>query len=216
MPRKCVVCNKLYTSGSDDSFHSFPKDEVRKKLWLNACKMRLHLPSHKICKDHFLPEHYLPSGYLKSNAIPFIETASKDTESSNSTSPATNLGVKPIVSTDTTGIEPADHTYYRTSSPCKNAIETLCIESIASTTTNIEPLDLCDNPSPIIQKRRRKINANTIGELSPSHFSSPENIKKHLDLVKSKFKEKQVENANLKKLIKRLKKKLTAYESVIR
>lgn len=57
-------------------YFSFPKDEVRKKLWLKACKIKLCLPSNKICGDHFLPKHYSHSGYLLKNAVPFLASTS--------------------------------------------------------------------------------------------------------------------------------------------
>lgn len=62
--------------------------------------------------------------------------------------------------------------------------------------------------SPSESRKRKILNASTIGALSPSHFSSPRKAKTHLDMVKYKFKEKQVQNNNLKKQIKRLKKKI--------
>lgn len=186
MTRKCVVCNKLYIKGSDETFHSFPKDEVRKKLWLKACKIKLCLPSNKICGDHFLPKHYSHSGYLLKNAVPFLASTSTD-------------------------IQPLD--YEGTSSPCSSLMKSSCIESIVSTSKDVEPLDYpmmnCTiTYSPCQSPKRKIFNANTIGVLSPSHFSSPRNAKRHLDMVKCKFKEKQVQNSNLKKQIKRLKQKI--------
>lgn len=37
----------------------------------------------------------------------------------------------------------------------------------------------------------------------------------HLDMVKHKYKEKQIENHNLKKKIKRLENKLTSYDDLV-
>lgn len=64
------------------------------------------------------------------------------------------------------------------------------------------------NYSPSQSPKRKIFNATTIGALSPSHFSSPRKAKTHLDMVKDKFKEKQVQNNNLKRQIGRLKKKI--------
>lgn len=196
MTRKCVVCNKLYSKGSEESFHSFPKDEVRRKIWLKACKIKLCLPSNKICGDHFLPKYFLPSGYLNKNAVPSLTSTITDTE-------------------------PSD--YHSTSSPCPSPIECSWIEPkiepkaepIASTSTDIDYLDhsmvtstINSSPCQSPLQRKRILNPTTIGVLSPSHFSSPREAKRHLDMVKYKFKEKQVQNTNLKKQIKRLKKKV--------
>lgn len=77
---------------------------------------------------------------------------------------------------------------------------------------DIEPLDYPIENSTITcspKSRKRKIfNSSTVGDLSPSHFSSPRKAKRHLDMVKNRFKEKQVQNGNLKKQIYRLKKKI--------
>ncbi|XP_060877392.1 uncharacterized protein LOC132950159 isoform X2 [Metopolophium dirhodum] len=283
MTRKCVVCNKLYIKGSDETFHSFPKDEIRKKMWLKACKIKLCLPSNKICGDHFLPEHYLLSGYLSKDAVPFLAATSTDIKPVDyqSTSrpcpiPMKLSCIKPIASTSTdkpleyqgtsrpcprpcpipmklSFIEHIDFTsidkpldYQGTSRPCPKPcpipMKISCIEPITSTSTDkplndqctsshcpipmkssrVKPIaftstdiELLDHPivncslTDCPESRKRKIlNASTIGQLSPSHFSSPRKAKTHLDMVKNKFKEKQVQNSNLKKQIYRLKKKI--------
>jgi predicted nuclease with TOPRIM domain len=59
------------------------------------------------------------------------------------------------------------------------------------------------------------LNANSIGVLSPSHFRTPRKAKRHLDMVKNKYREKQIQNENLKKQIKRLKKKLNTYDDLV-
>uniref|UniRef100_A0A2S2QR85 THAP-type domain-containing protein n=1 Tax=Sipha flava TaxID=143950 RepID=A0A2S2QR85_9HEMI len=149
--------------------------------------MQLYLPSDKICDDHFLPENYLPSGYLKNNAVPFLASIS-------------------------TNIEPLDHTYSDSPSHMKR----LCAEPIVYTNTDVKPLDyhgtssLCQSPI-----KRKVLNANSIGVLSPSHFRTPRKAKRHLDMVKNKYREKQIQNENLKKQIKRLKKKLNTYDDLV-
>jgi len=50
--------------------------KFEKKLWFKACKIKLCLPSNKICGDHFLPKHYSQSGYLLTNAVPFLASTS--------------------------------------------------------------------------------------------------------------------------------------------
>ncbi|XP_025195419.1 uncharacterized protein LOC112594690 [Melanaphis sacchari] len=189
MTRMCVVCKKLYIKGSEKSFHSFPKNENRKQLWLKACNIKLYLPSYKICNDHFLPENYLPSGYLKKNAVPFL--ASKSTI------------IKPL-------------TYHDTSSHSPTPMKRLCVEPIVSTNTDIEPVDYHGTSNPCQSPMKRKVfNANSIGILTPSNFKTPREAKKNLDMVKNKYREKQIQNANLKKQIKRLKEKLTTYDNLV-
>jgi len=70
------------------------------------------------------------------------------------------------------------------------------------------PIENCTLTYSPESRKRKILNSSTIGALSPSHFSSPRKAKRHLDMVKNKFKEKQVQNDNLKKQIYRLKKKI--------
>ncbi|XP_008188356.1 uncharacterized protein LOC100161574 isoform X3 [Acyrthosiphon pisum] len=262
MTRKCVVCNKLYIKGSDETFHSFPKDETRKKMWLKACKIKLCLPSNKICGDHFLPEHYLLSGYLTKDAVPFLAPTSMDKPlNAQCTSSPCPIPIKlPCIERTASTSTDKPLNDQCTSSPCPIPIKLPCIERTASTSTDKPLNDQCisrpcpvpmkipciksivttstdkplndqctSSPCPIPMKsscvkpiasmntdityspesRKRKIlNSSTIGALSPSHFSSPRKAKRHLDMVKNKFKEKQVQNNNLKNKIYRLKKKI--------
>ncbi|KAF0757519.1 THAP-type domain-containing protein [Aphis craccivora] len=69
MPRKCVIC-KAYDWNNEKSFHSFPKDEGRKKLWLKACGIDLCLPSYRVCDAHFSEKDFLPNGSLNRIALP--------------------------------------------------------------------------------------------------------------------------------------------------
>ncbi|XP_003248126.1 uncharacterized protein LOC100572633 isoform X1 [Acyrthosiphon pisum] len=202
MTRKCVVCNKLYIKGSDETFHSFPKDETRKKMWLKACKIKLCLPSNKICGDHFLPEHYLLSGYLTKDAVPFLAPTSMNKPlNAQCTSSPCPIPIKlPCIERTASTSTDKPLNDQCTSSPCPIPMKSSCVKPIASMNTDI-------TYSP--ESRKRKIlNSSTIGALSPSHFSSPRKAKRHLDMVKNKFKEKQVQNNNLKNKIYRLKKKI--------
>lgn len=63
--------------------------------------------------------------------------------------------------------------------------------------------------------KRKVLNANSIGLLSLSHFRTPRKAKRHLEMVKNKYREKQIQNENLKKKIKRLKEKLTTYDDLV-
>jgi len=53
-------------------------------LWLKACGIDIHLPSYRVCEDHFSDEDLLPSGFLKSIAIP-VNINSKQPELLEST-----------------------------------------------------------------------------------------------------------------------------------
>jgi len=63
--------------------------------------------------------------------------------------------------------------------------------------------------------KRKVLNANSIGVLSPSHFRTPRKAKRHLNMVKNKYREKQIENENLKKRLKRLTEKLNTYDDLV-
>jgi len=64
-------------------------------------------------------------------------------------------------------------------------------------------------------KRRKRINADTIGILSPSHFCTPKRTKRNIQMIKNKFKQKQIQNHNLKKQVQRLSVKLKTYDELI-
>lgn len=64
-------------------------------------------------------------------------------------------------------------------------------------------------------KWRKVLNANSIGILSPNNFRTPRKAKRHLDMVKYKYNEKQIQNENLKKRVKRLKEKLHTYDDLV-
>lgn len=54
--------------------------------------------------------------------------------------------------------------------------------------------------------KRKMLNANTIGFLSPSHFRTLRKAKRYLDMVKNKYREKQIQ---------RLKDKLNTYDDFV-
>ncbi|XP_029348598.1 uncharacterized protein LOC107882805 [Acyrthosiphon pisum] len=190
MPRKCVICN-VYDRNSDQSFYSFPKDEGRKKLWLKACGIGLYLPSYRVCEAHFSNEDFLPNGYLTSIAIP-VNIKSKQPEL----------------------LESANTVFESTSQ------ETLSPEKITIVSTNsicITPKKRCSSVLPDVSssQKRKRFNPDTIGDLSPSHFNTPRKAKKNLEMVKYKFSQKQTQNVNLKKQVKRLQTKLKTYDDLI-
>jgi hypothetical protein len=64
-------------------------------------------------------------------------------------------------------------------------------------------------------KRHKHINPDTIGLLSPSHFSTPKCTKRNIQMIKNKYKQKQIQNHNLKKQIQRLSIKLKICDELI-
>jgi len=58
------------------------------------------------------------------------------------------------------------------------------------------------------QKKCTQLNVNTIGLLSPTHFSSLDRAIRHLNMIKFKYKQKQIQNHNLQRKLKRLNMKL--------
>jgi len=64
-------------------------------------------------------------------------------------------------------------------------------------------------------KRRKLMNADTTGILSPSHFSTPKRTKRNIQMIKHKYKQKQIQNHNLKKQVQRLSVKLKTYDELI-
>lgn len=64
-------------------------------------------------------------------------------------------------------------------------------------------------------RKRKRYNPDTIGDLSPSHFNTPRKAKRNVEMVKYKFSQKQTQNVNLKKQVKRLQTKLKTYDDLI-
>ncbi|KAL4107940.1 hypothetical protein QTP88_018209 [Uroleucon formosanum] len=56
----CCICKIGYTADSDVFLHKFSKDEILKRLWLDACCIKNVLPSHRICDKHFTKEITVP------------------------------------------------------------------------------------------------------------------------------------------------------------
>lgn len=66
------------------------------------------------------------------------------------------------------------------------------------------------------QKKFKRFNVNTIGLLSPTHFSSPNRAKRHLNMIKFKYQQKQIQNHNLQRKLKRLTIKMKTYDELIK
>lgn len=64
-------------------------------------------------------------------------------------------------------------------------------------------------------KRCKRLNPDTIGILSPTHFSTPKRTKRNIQMVKDKYRQKQIQNHNLKKKVQRLNAKLKTYDELI-
>lgn len=76
-----------------------------------------------------------------------------------------------------------------------------------SDTVQTTPVQL--SPS---ERKRKQMNANFVGTLSPTHFSSPNKARRHLNMVKLKYQEKQIQNHNLQKKLKKLTVKLKTFD----
>lgn len=80
----CVVpnCNSLFLTGykNNYTFHHFPKDPLKIKLWLNAIGLELvniddvkpGSSKYKICEKHFSEDNYVSNKKirLKKDAVP--------------------------------------------------------------------------------------------------------------------------------------------------
>ncbi|XP_045509102.1 uncharacterized protein LOC123704708 [Colias croceus] len=71
----CVVknCKSFWKPNSDIKFHSFPKNEVKRKKWLSIVPIKGKMYQHaRICSLHFKPEDYDPGKkFLLKNVVPF-------------------------------------------------------------------------------------------------------------------------------------------------
>ena len=75
MVQTCVAynCGQRHNKG-DPPFHRFPKNVVRRKRWIVACRFENYEPSKndRICSNHFLQSDYKSSGRLNNDAVPSI------------------------------------------------------------------------------------------------------------------------------------------------
>jgi len=69
---ECLITIIINLPTNHHVYNRFPKDEVLKKLWLDACCFKQILPSHRICNNHFTKESFNESGYLSKKAVPFV------------------------------------------------------------------------------------------------------------------------------------------------
>ncbi|XP_069181919.1 THAP domain-containing protein 5-like [Procambarus clarkii] len=71
-------CKERFVKGGSITFHSFPKDENQRKLWINALRRYKFVPntSTRICSKHFendcFDEEKFGGRWLKKNAVPTI------------------------------------------------------------------------------------------------------------------------------------------------
>ncbi|XP_026820328.1 THAP domain-containing protein 2-like [Rhopalosiphum maidis] len=78
MVNSCVVCYANSDNSKSVSFHKFPQDEIRKKLWIKILGLKDRKKpitrSHKVCSKHFSPESFsfnsTEKKILYSDAIP--------------------------------------------------------------------------------------------------------------------------------------------------
>ncbi|XP_025199757.1 uncharacterized protein LOC112597772 isoform X2 [Melanaphis sacchari] len=73
---KCVVCGnnsqKTRYTRPQVIYHSFPKNEYRRKKWLKTLGITVCHDWHRVCSDHFLKTDYKPdkTRHLRPNTIP--------------------------------------------------------------------------------------------------------------------------------------------------
>ncbi|XP_060846906.1 THAP domain-containing protein 2-like [Rhopalosiphum padi] len=78
MVNTCVVCYATSDNSKSVSFHKFPQNEARKKLWIEILGLkdrnRPITKNHKVCSKHFAPESYssraVEKRTLYSDAVP--------------------------------------------------------------------------------------------------------------------------------------------------
>lgn len=91
MPMRCVVkgCPNKFTKTKGVAYHTIPKDEERRKLWLLNCDEDVNLSSARICSKHFNECDYhrdlqaellgtTPKNLLTSIAIPSFNLPNKE------------------------------------------------------------------------------------------------------------------------------------------
>ncbi|GLH13650.1 uncharacterized protein GBIM_18179 [Gryllus bimaculatus] len=74
----CFGCNEKYVKGGGVTFHSFPKDEARKKVWVQKLRRENFTPTKfsKVCSKHFeencFDREKFGGVWLKADAVPTI------------------------------------------------------------------------------------------------------------------------------------------------
>ncbi|VVC31459.1 Hypothetical protein CINCED_3A012491 [Cinara cedri] len=69
---KCILCSNSTTKSSSVTYHTFPRNLVRRNQWVEHLKVGKCFDWQRICSDHFLDEDFKPGDkrLLRSNAIP--------------------------------------------------------------------------------------------------------------------------------------------------
>ncbi|KAF0718665.1 THAP-type domain-containing protein, partial [Aphis craccivora] len=208
---KCVVCLVDFDKTSERKFHKFPNDEIKKNKWMVACNIKLLLPSYTVCSDHFLSQDYNLKGILKKDAIPKRNgkllkqfTTDVDEKMQYNSESSTPKRLKTTLSSQHDELlkqfttDDDEKMQYNSESSTPKRLKTTLSSQ-------------CFTP----KKRIKQYNPDSIGLLSPTHFSTPKRRKRNVDLIKQKFKEKQSQYHKIYMQNKRLRLKLKSYDDLI-
>ncbi|XP_026819297.1 THAP domain-containing protein 1-like [Rhopalosiphum maidis] len=59
MSRTCIICRASTKNSTKKlSYHLFPKNEIRRRVWYASLDIKSASPSQSICGNHFAPECY--------------------------------------------------------------------------------------------------------------------------------------------------------------
>ncbi|XP_050422246.1 uncharacterized protein LOC126834399 [Adelges cooleyi] len=218
MVRKCIVCKLPMNTGNKEiSFHSFPKDPARRKLWMKACMINLHLASYAVCSNHFLPEQYLPCGYLKKDAVPVVALPSSSS-AVNQLLPRQSYAarIRQLAGPSQTQTQPSG-TLVSTPVGLLLVVKNKEPETRDPATPSPEFSTVATSPSPGPPTGRRRIyNPCHIGDLKAEHFDSPGRAERLVKMIKQKYKTKQSQCKKMKGKIRRLENKVRAYQNAVR
>lgn len=171
----------------------------------------MYLPSYRVCSNHFSPEQYLKNGLLKKESVPLCDHQQLEQSSCNIL-PQPHYTIKKEFISPTSRyflINILSNCYFA----MHNNFYRACHEPLISEHNYCTTMP--NSVSTSLTKRRKIFNAVTIGDLEKYHFSTLSKARSHLKMVKDKYKEKQIQNQNLKQQNKRLRAKLPKYEQLI-
>ncbi|XP_022174449.1 uncharacterized protein LOC111042555 isoform X2 [Myzus persicae] len=222
----CVFCKNNAHRNPDLSFHSFPKDSERKKIWLHNLRLQNAKPWHRICSNHFKVNDFssdtLKLRILNTNAIPHSNIDKQICtiiETENDENVSFSNGVKDVESDTNLTLE---HNISSPTTPERESFGnyislTLNPTHEQSSTPKLNtPKRKLDVEMFKTSKRCLKYsNSSRFGDLSENDFLTPRRAKRNLKVVRSTVLSLRSRNKVLAASNKRLKNKVTSLKGII-
>ncbi|XP_030759515.1 uncharacterized protein LOC115884933 [Sitophilus oryzae] len=227
MVHSCVVCKRVEHLNIHLTFHRFPKDPEKKKLWFGLVGISENDPLPKypeLCSDHFNPDdlEVRANGfrYVKKNANPrrsegllFLDDASSSfenidsvpVESFDSVPGTSGSGIITTVTAEYTEKTESQTRPGDSSSSTETASEAADTEEL-----DTEETEAASNIKNVETKKRKRQYLRYIDEMTTSDFSTPESRKKNVDILKNTAYDQRKKIHSLQMKVRHLKKRVNS------